>query len=460
MTVSKHHSLIATGMQSGLVAIWDLQTGKCDRVHQAAKSSINFLSFVEEYPMLAAGGAQGYMSVWATSRAPKEGRDLRYQCMGRFRNQNRMTRSGDIQEGITCGALKVVQVGIKNQIFKSDQIMYDDSSFSIRTCLKRTAPQDIDQQPSDLDKFIQQEITPKEEVLEEPSVKLVEAIGKLKEEMAEGQRSTIEANSARNLDTMAYDRVIAIIGTDNGFIKLWDLTYMTSQKPLRRKTDNTLNMFLKGLTRRIHRQKEKSEDYQRQRVIEQTKESTFNVDQSGQIIKLEKIPVPVYQAPKISYNPWSRSSTNLDPHSAKSFLKQAEDADFKIDAEEFNAQNIVQKTMDAKHGLEMQFRIHNAEQYYQDNYLKKDHRCDHKHEHKHDHHHHHDHDHDHDEKHEDGENAEEDCGDHQSHQHSHNSRSGGSPPGDAASKADSHGQNVNVYKHLYDSGDDEEVKRK
>ena len=33
MTVSKHHSLIATGMQSGLVTIWDLQTGKCDRVH-------------------------------------------------------------------------------------------------------------------------------------------------------------------------------------------------------------------------------------------------------------------------------------------------------------------------------------------------------------------------------------------------------------------------------------------
>lgn len=136
MAVSKHHSLIATGSQSGLVALWDLQTGKCDRVHVAAKSSVNFLSFVGEYPMLAAGGAQGYMSIWATSRAPKEGRDLRYQCMGRFLNQNRMATNGNKQEGITCGALRVLQVGMKNQIYKSDQIMYDKNTFSIRTSMK------------------------------------------------------------------------------------------------------------------------------------------------------------------------------------------------------------------------------------------------------------------------------------------------------------------------------------
>ena len=48
-----------------------------------------------------------------------------------------MMAGGDLQEGITCGALKVVKVGIKNQIFQSDQIMFDDSSFSIRTSLKR-----------------------------------------------------------------------------------------------------------------------------------------------------------------------------------------------------------------------------------------------------------------------------------------------------------------------------------
>lgn len=152
LAVSKHHSLIATGSQSGLVTLWDLQTGRCNRAHVAAKSSINFLSFVEEYPMLVSGGAQGYMSIWATSRAPKEGRDLRYQCMGRFLNQNRKRPSGEAAEGITCGSLKVLKVSIKNQIYKSDQIMYDKGNVSLRTGLKPTSPEEESpEQPSKLD---------------------------------------------------------------------------------------------------------------------------------------------------------------------------------------------------------------------------------------------------------------------------------------------------------------------
>jgi hypothetical protein len=156
-------------------------------------------------------------------------------------------------------------------------------------------------------------------------------------------------------DTVAYDRVIAIIGTDAGYVKLWDLTYFTDQKVLRRRKDNALKSVGKGLARSVLLRKQQSLDFQRQQVIDNTKESQFNVDQSGQVIRLEKVPTPVYQTSKISYNPWSRSRTTLDPHSAKSFLKQAEDADFKIDAEESNMYNIAVKTMDAAHGLELQF---------------------------------------------------------------------------------------------------------
>ena len=43
MTVSKFHSQIATGNRFGLVTIWDLESGKIERIHIASKSIITFL---------------------------------------------------------------------------------------------------------------------------------------------------------------------------------------------------------------------------------------------------------------------------------------------------------------------------------------------------------------------------------------------------------------------------------
>ena len=75
MTVSKHHSLIATGSWSGNLTIWDFETGKIDQMHVAAESKIIFLQFLDPYPILVAGGVQGYVTVWATRGAPI---DIRY----------------------------------------------------------------------------------------------------------------------------------------------------------------------------------------------------------------------------------------------------------------------------------------------------------------------------------------------------------------------------------------------
>lgn len=162
------------------------------------------------------------------------------------------------------------------------------------------------------------------------------------------------------------------------------------------------------------------------------------------------MPTPAYQAPKISYNPWSRSSSTLDPHSAKSFLKQAEDADFKIDAEEGNASNIAVKTMDAKQGLEMQFGIHNCEQFYQENYVDADGPKERRDRQKPD------------EKKDDGlEGLEEEAEEEHSHYEHHSSLDREIELGEDAGQDDGDAgrQNVDVYKHVYDPGDEEEVQR-
>lgn len=82
--------------------------------------------------------------------------------------------------------------------------------------------------------------------------------------MTEGQKSAVEDMADLQAETVTYDRVIAIIGTDSGYIKLWDLTYFTDQKELRRRTDNALKSLGKGLARSILLRKQQSLDFQRQ----------------------------------------------------------------------------------------------------------------------------------------------------------------------------------------------------
>lgn len=150
MTVSKHHSLIATGSQSGLVTLWELETGRCNKAHIAARANITFLQFMDKYPILMAGGSMGYCSLWVTKGAPMA---YRHQCLGRFQNQNITNPNyGDIpNEGISCGALSVLQVDIAHQIFASDQIQFDKGTFSLRTALERKDQKPGEQEDSDYD---------------------------------------------------------------------------------------------------------------------------------------------------------------------------------------------------------------------------------------------------------------------------------------------------------------------
>ena len=62
--------------------IWDLESCKTNQVHCASKERITLLEFLEGYPILVAGGADGLLTMWATKRAPR----LQYECLGRFIN--------------------------------------------------------------------------------------------------------------------------------------------------------------------------------------------------------------------------------------------------------------------------------------------------------------------------------------------------------------------------------------
>lgn len=73
-TVSRHHSLIVTASALGLVITWDLETAKILNVNRASQEKITFLSFMDKYPILIVGAADGVLSLWTTRTAPLEQR--------------------------------------------------------------------------------------------------------------------------------------------------------------------------------------------------------------------------------------------------------------------------------------------------------------------------------------------------------------------------------------------------
>lgn len=129
MTVSKYHSLIATGNAFGQVITWDLETAKILQVHIAVgDEKITLLEFLDAYPILVCGGSDGSISLWATRGAPITSR---YDCLGRFRNTVQELYASDTSaNGISCGTSEILKVNHKYKIYESDYIHFDQHSFS------------------------------------------------------------------------------------------------------------------------------------------------------------------------------------------------------------------------------------------------------------------------------------------------------------------------------------------
>ena len=68
------------------------------------------------------------MSVWATKGAEQK---HRYKCLGRFCDKSVKKEKNESQnEGISCGTVKLISIRSCHEIFESDELCFDKSSYS------------------------------------------------------------------------------------------------------------------------------------------------------------------------------------------------------------------------------------------------------------------------------------------------------------------------------------------
>ena len=83
LAYSQQLSLLAAGSANGLIAIWDLITGKMDGLLVNETSEIVAVHFIDPMPLLITGQANGYVSVWTVKSNAKY---QRYRCILKILN--------------------------------------------------------------------------------------------------------------------------------------------------------------------------------------------------------------------------------------------------------------------------------------------------------------------------------------------------------------------------------------
>ena len=119
-------------------------------MHFAATQRISMLQFIGKYPIVAAGSADGTLSLWAVSRAPLV---YRSTCLGRFLNVDNYSRepsgtdgrnrSDGAPEAITCGVVEVLEIGMECKIEDSDTLRYEKSTFTWRAQMESSEQDSI-----------------------------------------------------------------------------------------------------------------------------------------------------------------------------------------------------------------------------------------------------------------------------------------------------------------------------
>lgn len=64
LAYSSHLSLLASGSSNGIIAVWDLETGKLETLLLGHKNDINALEFAHPYPLLISGSNEGVICIW------------------------------------------------------------------------------------------------------------------------------------------------------------------------------------------------------------------------------------------------------------------------------------------------------------------------------------------------------------------------------------------------------------
>lgn len=64
LAYSSHLSLLASGSSNGIIAVWDLETGKMETLLLGHHNDINALEFAHPFPLLFSGSNEGIICVW------------------------------------------------------------------------------------------------------------------------------------------------------------------------------------------------------------------------------------------------------------------------------------------------------------------------------------------------------------------------------------------------------------
>jgi len=83
LAYSSHLSLLASGSSNGIIAVWDLETGKLETLLLGHKNDINALEFADPFPLLISGSNEGMICIWGVRPIMQK---YKYICLLRIVN--------------------------------------------------------------------------------------------------------------------------------------------------------------------------------------------------------------------------------------------------------------------------------------------------------------------------------------------------------------------------------------
>ena len=83
LAYSSHLSLLASGSSNGIIAVWDLESGKLETLLLGHKNDINALEFADPFPLLISGSNEGIICIWGVRPIIQK---FKYICLLRIVN--------------------------------------------------------------------------------------------------------------------------------------------------------------------------------------------------------------------------------------------------------------------------------------------------------------------------------------------------------------------------------------
>lgn len=185
------------------------------------------------------------------------------------------------------------------------------------------------------------------------------SITKLKRSILEAKNKLTRAQPQSTLGVEdTYDRALCVVGTDAGYIQIWDFTYQTtSDAAACLDTDRKDRGRIESPPSANPKRKDSNEKKRKPEV-----EMTFLVnreEQRAQLIRLAKVDQPLGETQE-NYNPLRKVITKIDPASANSFVQKA-----RKDFDDIERAGIKYPVLNVLENIELRFYKHNAFEFIQ-----------------------------------------------------------------------------------------------